>query len=88
MALMVQSANKGATKSQLMYASYLSTLQVNIYLDFLLEKELLYLDEDSQLYRMTEKGLGFLKAYREISDVLTMGKYGTREELLSAQHQA
>jgi predicted transcriptional regulator len=70
MSLILQSANKGATKTRIMYASYLSYAQVKEYLSFLQTKGLLMYEEGSALYRLTEKGLQFLSACDEMNELV------------------
>jgi predicted transcriptional regulator len=69
---LLQSAMNGATKTRLMYSAYLSYAQVQEYLKFLLGKQLLSFAEETQEYKLTEQGLHFLRAYREISDVVAL----------------
>jgi predicted transcriptional regulator len=69
-AMILQSANKGATKTRLMYGAYLSYTMTQEYLVFLQKKGLILYEEEVQKYRLTEKGLQFLRCYDQISDVL------------------
>jgi len=69
---LLQSAMNGATKTRLMYSAYLSYVQVQEYLKFLLGKQLLSFTEETQEYKLTEQGLHFLRTYREISDVVAL----------------
>ena len=62
---------RGTTKTRLMYSAYLSYAQLKEYLAFLREKDLLAYDADTQLFRLTERGLHFLNIYGEVSELLT-----------------
>lgn len=68
----LRSANKGATKTRLMYGSYLSYAQTKEYIDFLLTKELLRYEPKTQLYTLTDKGLNFLRIYDEIGELMSI----------------
>ncbi len=70
-AMMLQAASSGATKTRIMYKAYLSYTQVKEYLKFLLDNHLLKYDGGAQIYKVTEKGRRFLHAYDEISDLVT-----------------
>ena len=63
--------NGGATKTRLMYGAYLSYYQIEEYLDLLIGKQLLHLEEQSRMYKLTEKGLDFLHKCNEIGEMLT-----------------
>jgi predicted transcriptional regulator len=54
----------GITK--IMYSSYLSYRQVARYLEFMTEIGLMDYDERNRLYRITLKGLYFIKLYDEM----------------------
>jgi predicted transcriptional regulator len=71
-AMILQSANNGATKTRIMYGAYLSYAQVKEYLEFLMAKELLRYEQGTQLYRLTEKGMHFLRAFDQISDMMSV----------------
>lgn len=70
--MMLQAANKGATKSRIMYGAYISYAQVKEYLDLLMKKGLLRYQAGTGLYMLTEKGLQYLKKYDEISDMISV----------------
>jgi len=42
---------------------YISNGQLRDYLEFVQEKELIEFDEQSQLYKLTSKGLNYVKIY-------------------------
>jgi predicted transcriptional regulator len=73
-AMILQSANNGATKTRIMYGAYLSYAQVKEYLEFLQGKQLLRYEEGVQMYRLTEKGMQFLRAFDQISDMVSVSK--------------
>ena len=53
--LILEAANGGATKTKIMYKSFLSYAQLKEYLTMLLENELLEYEETRQNFRTTEK---------------------------------
>lgn len=65
-------ARDGSLKTQIMYRANLSFTQLNDYLRFMLQINLLekVLMNDRDMYRATEKGLDFLQRYREINELL------------------
>jgi predicted transcriptional regulator len=71
-AMILQAAMKGATKTRLMYSAYLSYAQVQEYLRYLVERKLVSLEETTHAYTLTEQGLHFLKVYDEISEIVSM----------------
>jgi predicted transcriptional regulator len=82
--MMLQAANKGATKTRIMYGAYLSYAQVKDYLSFLESRELLKYEEGTQLYKLTEKGLKYLSAFDQISEMIAIdGGVGSNVDLTS-----
>jgi predicted transcriptional regulator len=65
-------ATGGATKTRLMYGAYLSYAQITEYLAFLGEKELIHYEGETQKYQLTEKGMGFILAYEQISELVSV----------------
>jgi predicted transcriptional regulator len=63
----------GATKTLLMYRSFLTHTQLNHYLSILADSGLLQYDSLSERFKTTEKGLRFLEAYREIVEMTKKG---------------
>jgi predicted transcriptional regulator len=59
----------GATKTKIMYAAFLSYAQLKEYLSVLIENNLLEYSNGIQ-FKTTEKGLNYLKMYREIGELL------------------
>jgi predicted transcriptional regulator len=71
-AMILQAANNGATKTRIMYGAYLSYAQVKEYLEFLQTKDLLRYEQGTQLYKLTDKGLHFLRAFDQISQIISV----------------
>ena len=69
-AMILESARSGATKTKIMYKAYLSYTQVKEYITFLQDNELLAYEEGTQLYKISEKGYKFLHSYGEISELV------------------
>jgi predicted transcriptional regulator len=55
-----------------MYSAYLSYAQVQEYIHFLMDRQLISFEEDSQEFKLTEQGLRFLRVYDEISDIVSL----------------
>jgi predicted transcriptional regulator len=69
-AMILEAANGGATKTKIMYKAFLSYAQLREYLSVLIENNLLEYLEGSQTYKTTEKGLNFLKMHNGIGELL------------------
>ena len=69
-AMILEAANGGATKTRIMYKAFLSYAQLREYLSVLIENNLLEYLEGSPTYKTTEKGLNFLKMHNEIGELL------------------
>jgi len=69
-AMILEAANGGATKTRIMYKAFLSYAQLREYLSVLIENNLLEYLEGLQTYKTTEKGLNFLKMHNEIGELL------------------
>ena len=69
-AMILEAARAGATKTKIMYKAYLSYTQVKEYIAFLQENELLAYEQGTQLYKISEKGYKFLRSYSEISELV------------------
>ncbi|MDA4130977.1 MAG: winged helix-turn-helix domain-containing protein [Thaumarchaeota archaeon] len=67
---MLRSIKTGATKTQIMYKAYMSYSQLQGYLKLLQERDLIQYEQGSQLYRITERGLRFIDAYDQISELV------------------
>jgi len=75
-------ADKGARKTHIMYGCNLSFNQLNVYLAFLKERELLKsvflkTDEknDSVVYATTSKGRAFIEAYSGLRALLSVSEF-------------
>jgi predicted transcriptional regulator len=66
----LDSANRGATKTKIMYTAFLSYIQLHEYLSVLIENNLIEYIDGTQTYKTTEKGLRFLKMYNKIRKLL------------------
>lgn len=73
-AMILDAANGGATKTKIMYKAFLSYAQLREYLSVLIENNLIDYIEGSQTYKTTEKGLNFLKMHNEIGELLNSQK--------------
>jgi predicted transcriptional regulator len=80
-AMILQAAMNGATKTRLMYSAYLSYAQVQEYIHFLMERRLISFEEESQEYKLSEQGLRFLRVYDEISDIVSLDNNKTSERV-------
>src|ERR1700733_5162834 len=68
---MLRSIKSGAKKTYIMYEAHMSFGQLKEYLKFLEERELIEYEESSRLYRITQRGVRFMNAYDEITEVLS-----------------
>jgi predicted transcriptional regulator len=64
------SGGDGATKNKLMYEVSISHAQLNEYVMILTERDLLHYDRQTHTLRITEKGLRFLKTYKQMYDMI------------------
>ncbi|HKI07887.1 MAG TPA: winged helix-turn-helix domain-containing protein [Nitrososphaeraceae archaeon] len=62
----------GVTQKKILYRAYLSYQHLKEYLSMLQENGLIKYQEETRLYRTTEKGLHFLSLYGSLNDVVTM----------------
>ena len=69
-AMILDSANGGATKMKIMYKAFLSYNQLKGYLTVLIENNLIEYHEGTQTFWTTEKGLNFLKTHNEMEELL------------------
>ena len=69
-AMILEAANGGATKTKIMYKAFLSYAQLREYLSVLIENNLLEYLDGTQTYKTTEKGLNLLKAHNEMAELL------------------
>ncbi len=71
-AMILEAANGGSTKTKIMYKAFLSYNQLREYLSILIENNLIEYLEGSPVYKTTEKGLTFLKMNNEIEGLLNV----------------
>lgn len=73
MAIILEAANGGITKTKLLTRANLTSGQLRQYLDVLIEKKLLIelTDEDRRhvAYRTTEKGMRYLSIYSSLKNI-------------------
>jgi predicted transcriptional regulator len=67
MVSMLESAKHGVKKTKIMYTSYLSSHQLNPYLELVIGNGLLKYDSMKKRYRTTERGLRLLDLYSSMS---------------------
>jgi predicted transcriptional regulator len=83
-AKVLSAAAEGATKSNLMYTSFLSYGQLIKYIDICIENDLLTFDSQNRLFRTTEKGRRFLSVHQELKALAPMNwPRQKRSELLA-----
>lgn len=70
-AMILQAAIGGTTKTKLMYKAFLSYAQLKEYIALLIENDLLEYHEGDQKYVTTSKGNKFLNIYGEISHLIS-----------------
>ena len=71
-AIILEAANGGTTRTRIMYKAFLSFAQLKEYLSMLLEKGLIEYEEGAARYRTTEKGLRMLQMCNKINDELAI----------------
>jgi len=69
-AMILNAANGGETKTKIMYFAFLSYNQLKEYLSILLENNLIEYLDGAFKFRTTEKGLFFLKLHNEMGELL------------------
>jgi predicted transcriptional regulator len=62
--------DNGTTKNKLMYELSLSNAQLNDYVIILTERDLIHYDRQTHTFKITEKGLRFLKTYNQMYDMI------------------
>ena len=63
-----------ASKRRLMYASFLSSSQINDYINFLTANELIMTDEETRVYALTDKGMRFLHVYDDLNKLIPLAE--------------
>ena len=66
----LEAANGGISKTKIMYTAFLSYAQLKEYLTILVDNNLIEYNDGTQTFKTTEKGLNYLKTYREIGELL------------------
>ena len=69
-AMILDAANEGTTKTKIMYIAFLSYNQLNEYLSILLENNLIEYLDGANKYKTTGKGLNYLKMHNEMGELL------------------
>ena len=69
-AMILDAANGGTTKTKIMYKVMLTYNQIRNYLSILIENNLIEYLDGTQTFRTTEKGLNLLKIHNEMADLL------------------
>jgi predicted transcriptional regulator len=67
-------AERGVSKTRIMYGAYLSHRQVNDYLATLLHIALLEYEKHFRIYRTTAKGVQLCRAYEKVIDLSDLAK--------------
>ncbi len=60
----------GIIKTKIMYTAFLSYNQLNEYLSILIENNLIEYLDGTKTFKITEKGLNYVKTYNEIGELL------------------
>jgi predicted transcriptional regulator len=69
-AMILDAANKGTTKTKIMYIAFLSYGQLKEYLSILIENNLIEYLDGANKFKTTEKGLIYLKMHNESRELL------------------
>ena len=69
-AMILNAANGGETKTKIMYFAFLSYNQLKEYISILIENNLIEYLDGAFKFRTTEKGLFFLKLHNEMGELL------------------
>jgi predicted transcriptional regulator len=62
--------NGSATRTRIMYHSYLSYSQLKEYLALLEGRQLIRFEDEMNTYKLTEKAIQFMTAYSEIDELV------------------
>ena len=79
----LDAANGGATKTKIMCAAFLGYVQLKEYLSVLIENNLIEYSDRTQTFKTTEKGLNYLKIYRESGELLQQQTTAIKNDLLT-----
>jgi predicted transcriptional regulator len=66
----LDAANRGTTKTKIMYIAFLSSNQLNEYLSILIENNLIGYLDGTKTFKTTETGLNYLKMHNEMGELL------------------
>ena len=69
-AMILNAANGGETKTKIMYFAFLSYNQLKEYLSILIENNLIEYLDGAFKFKTTEKGMFFLKLHNEMGELL------------------
>jgi predicted transcriptional regulator len=75
--LEVASGGGIATKTGIMFKTFLTHAQMKNYLTYLTQHDLIEYDVGAQIYKTTEKGLRFLDTYGQMDDIIKDGPLPT-----------
>jgi len=80
----LEASIEGAKKSKVMHRSFVSNTQFKLYMNHLIEKNLLSIDSDSKL-TTTARGIEFLENYHTLEDMLdlTIQKQSIKNDVYS-----
>jgi predicted transcriptional regulator len=70
--LILEAANGGAAKTKIMYKAFLPYAKLKEYLTVLLQNDLLEYEDETQLFRTTEKGLRLLQMYNQFDEIMSI----------------
>ena len=69
-AMILDAANGGTTKTKIMYFAFISYNQLNEYLSLLIENNLIEYLDGTHKFKTTAKGLNLLKIHNEMAELL------------------
>jgi predicted transcriptional regulator len=79
----------GTTRTRITYNAFVSHAQMKDYLSYLEDNGMVYYDLESQKFKITEKGVEFVRIYTEIDEMIKIplrpGSAAEREQLLQQQ---
>jgi predicted transcriptional regulator len=80
-------AKDGCLKTQIMYKANLSFAQLNEYISFLIEINLLKIQKENgkKIYETTDKGNEYLEKYKDIANLLGSNERKLRSDLRVTQ---
>jgi predicted transcriptional regulator len=87
-AAILKAARNRAVKTQLMYGAQVSFKQLDDYLKFLIECEMIRYFSDKNQYETTETGVAFINSYDTMWDVLHRIRMQSKEKATVATRRA